>query len=204
MQLEDVLGLNAVGGLGAPEQLQVGRQHLLGQRTIDNLVDGGSIADACITADAQALTCGLQHGEQRVQLLGLSQLVVGRSLDVLLLVALELKLGLGVLGGLHLLVGLGLGQFCLFTDGGAVLDRRGILVAVGQTLVELLQIGQHLVGVVGLPEFEVGRTLQQLTHALGLADSRHLNANTALGALHLLDVGLHHAELVDTCADHIE
>ena len=43
---------------------------------------------------------------------------------------------------------------------------RSFITAIGKTLVYLLQIRDDLVGIVGLPEFQVGTTLQEFTHTV--------------------------------------
>ena len=206
MKLKDVLCLDAISWLGTPKELEVAGQDLLCEAAIDNLVDGGGVAHACISANAQALACGLQHGEQWVQFLCLLKLRVWSGLDVLLGVfaILELELRLLLLCLLNLLLGSGLGCGYVVLGLGRVSGDLLVGIAIGDTLVELLQIRKHLIGVVGLPELQVGRALQEFTHTLRLADTRHLDRDTALGTLHLLDVGLHHAKLVDTRAYHIE
>ncbi len=105
-----------------------------------------------------------------------------------------LKFGFGLLGGSHLLL-------CGTVGSGSV----GFgMTAVGHTLVELLQIGGHLLGIIGLPELEVGTSLQEFAHTLRFLDARHFHHDAAFLAFKLLDVGLHHAKLVDTSAHHIE
>ena len=45
--------------------------------------------------------------------------------------------------------------------------------------------------------------MEELTHALRLLDTGHLHHNAAFLTLEGLDVGLHHAEAVDTGAEHV-
>ena len=75
---------------------------------------------------------------------------------------------------------------------------------VGYACVELHEEGNDFLSVVGLPEFEVGRALQQLTHTLRLADTRHFHHDTTVLTFEFLDVGLNDTELVDTGANHVE
>ncbi len=206
VQLKDVLCLDAISWLGAPKELEVAGQNLLGQTAIDNLVDGSCIAHARISANAQALSCGLQHGEQRVQLLCLLKLCVGSCLDVFLgiLSILELELRLLLLCLLDLLLGRGLSRGHIFIGLCGVGNSLLLGITIGDALIELLQIRQDLISIVSLPELQVCGTLQKLTHTLRLTDTRHLYRDTTLGTLHLLDIGLNHAKLVDTRANHIE
>ena len=197
MELEDVLGAY-VSRLCAPEQFQVGGEHLLGHCAVDDAVDGCGIADAGIADNAQTLVGSLQHGEQRMQLLCLGKLSVGSGLYAGLLGVVELELRFSLCGSGFLGSGfLGVVALCY-------LGRVALAVAIGQTAVELLEVRSDLLSVVGLPELQVGATLQQLTHTLRLADTRHLDHDAALSTLHFLDVGLYDTELVDTCSDDIE
>ena len=205
MELEDILSLDTIRRLGTPEELEVGRQNLLGEFAVNDLVDGSRITDTGITADAQALACSLKHGKQRVQLLGLLQLCVRSGFDVFLGIAfLELELRLLLLGLLHFLLGSGFGSSNILVRLGGIGNRILLSIAVGHALVELLQIGEHLVGIVSFPELEVSRTLEELTHTLRLTDTRHLHGDTSLSALHLLDVGLYDTKLVDTRCHNIQ
>ena len=80
----------------------------------------------------------------------------------------------------------------------------GIATHSGTLGVQANQRRHYLLTVVGLPELQVGTTLQQLTHALGLFDTRHFHHDTTVASFQLLDIGLHHAKLVNTVAHHIE
>ena len=71
-------------------------------------------------------------------------------------------------------------------------------------LVELHEIRLHFLIVVCLPELEVCATLQELTHTLRFADTRHLNHDAAFLSFELLDVRLNYSELVDTVAHNVE
>ena len=108
-------------------------------------------------------------------------------------VFLQLELGLVGLGDLFLL-------------GLLILLHAGSIVAgvVGQSLIQLDEVRNNLVRVVSLPELQVGATLQQFTHTLGLFDTRHLDHDAAILSLQLLDVGLDDAKLVDTVANYVE
>ena len=199
VQLVDVLCLYVVGGLGAPHQAEVGGKHLLSHLAVDGLVDGGCVACAGVAHEAQATrTCCLQEGEQRVLLLGLLELALGSGLDVVgLLTVVELKLGSGLLLG-------GSGLLGLLLSGSGVFLAGCFLLTAGQTLVELLEVVNDFLGVLGLPELEVCATLEELTHTLRLLDTGHLHHDASLCALDALDVGLDNTELVDTCAYNVE
>ena len=197
VELEDVLGAY-VSRLSAPKQFQIRGEHLLSHSAVDDAVDGCGIADAGIADNAQPLIGSLQHGEQRMQLLCLGELSVGGRLHAGLLSVVELELRLSLCDSGFLGSGF-LGAVALCYLGSVALA-----VAIGQTTVELLEIRSDLLSVVGLPKLQVGTTLQQLAHTLGLADTRHLHHDAALSALHFLDVGLYDAELVNTCSDDIE
>ena len=192
MELEDVLLVESVGRLGAPEQSQVAGQHLLGQVAIDELVDSSGVAHVGIAYDAEGLARdGLKHGEQRVVAAQLGVGLVLGGVGGSVATVAELQLGGSLLGrGLRAV------------SGSRVLLLRAV-VAIGQTLVQLDEIRRDLLVVVGLPELQVGATLQQLAHTLRLADTRHFDHQSAFLSLELLDVGLHDAKLVDTVADHV-
>ena len=200
MKLKDVFRtLEHIGFLGTPEQFHVLGKNLLGQRRVDVLVHLGGVAHAGNTNGAELSACGLQDGKQRVLFLsfgkvGLSVFCIGLGVFVELQFAVG-RLGFGLCGtvGLLSLHGVGL---C----SGSI----GFIDTAGQSLVNLCEIGDDLVGIVGLPELEVGRALKELTHTLGFTDARHLDHDTPLLTFELLDVGLNNAELVDTRADNVE
>ena len=73
----------------------------------------------------------------------------------------------------------------------------------GKLGVERDEEGNDFLCVVGLPELQVGAALQELTHTLGLLHTGHLHHDTTLLAFEGLDVGLYHAEAVDTGAEHV-
>ena len=116
---------------------------------------------------------------------------LGRLLGV---VVLELELGF---------VGSSLGS-SVVGSGLLFLHSGGIGAIVGQVLVYLDEVGHNLVRVVSLPELQVGATLQQLAHTLGLLHTRHFHHDAASLTFQLLDVGLYYAELVDTVAHYVE
>ena len=79
-----------------------------------------------------------------------------------------------------------------------------LLSVVSHAAIELHEVRDNLLCVVGLPELKVGATLQQLTHTLGLADTWHFYHDAAFLALKFLDVWLNDTELVDTCTYDVE
>ena len=177
VELIVVAELRHVGdGLCAPEQTQVAGQNLLCGRALQHAVDGCCIVDAGISHQSEA---GIRH-EFRKQ-----------------------RIALGLHIGEILLAGLGLAKLGSLLGSRGV-GGRGVVATIGQTGIELIQIRHHLLGVVGLPELQVGTTLQELTHTLGLLDTRHLNHDTTFLAFELLDVGLNDAELVDTRTHDVE
>ena len=97
----------------------------------------------------------------------------------------------------------------VFLGGNSVLLCLGsigfrVTTRIGYLLVKLLQIGEYILGIIGLPELQVSTTLQEFAHTLRLADTRHLHHDTTCLSLQFLDVGLHHAKLIDTGAYHVE
>ena len=164
---------------------------MLGYRPVDEFADGCRVAHAGVTNEGKrVLSGGLQHGQERVLLLGSLHLCVACLGNVVLV------------GVLYLELGRLFSWFCLYFGSRAVGRLR--CFAVGQATVELLQIRNNLLGVVGFPEFEVRTTLQKLAHAFGFLDTRHLNHNAAGLSFKLLNVGLNDTELVNTGADDIE
>ena len=138
----------------------------------------------------------LQHGEQRVALLGQFHLVLlagslgGNSVLFVFLVQFEF----GAFSLSHLFVGLGA------VGLGSISSS---IVVAQQTLVELAQRRGDFVAVVCLPEFKVGTTLEQFADTLRLTDTRHFDHDAAFLSFQFLDVGLYHTKLVDTVAHHV-
>ena len=147
-----------------------------------------------ITYEAESIARdSLQQGEQRVLLLCClysSCLCLG-SLLCCVASAAQLQLSLSRLLCLY---GVSLSRCCVGFLSSAT---------ISEALVELYKVGLYLLVVVGLPELQVCRTLQQLTHTLRLADTRHLDHQSSFLAFQLLDVGLYDTELVDTVAYNI-
>ena len=204
----DVLGGKTVLRLSTPEELAVGGDDLAGQFGVDDLIDLGGVAHVGIAYERQrTVASGLQHSEQRVLLLSLGHLSLGVGSNaslVLIGVHLELVLCLGSVS----LGAIGLGRLSLHLFGGRLVGLSGAIglhaTLVSHTGVELCQEGNDLFSIIGLPELQVSRTLQELTHALRLTDTRHFDHDAAVLTFELLDVGLHNAELIDTGADHVE
>ena len=129
MEFEDVLVVHHFRSLGTPEQFQIGGQHLASHFRIDNLIDFSGIAHVGISHDAlRAVGHQLQHGQQRMLLLGSSHLSVAHgACGSLLVVFLDFKLGLFLCLGSLYLCGVG-------SNGCGVGHAR---VLVGNALVEL-------------------------------------------------------------------
>ena len=177
--------------LDRPLETQVGRKHLLhgGQRQV--VVHRSRIGSHDSTYGSAACELRVQQRQQRV----LVAVVVGAR-------------GLGRrfrFGGSH------------FGDQAAVRGRIGSLSDSDRLLDGRLRVreilfyhlvGTHqrrhdLAGVVGRPEFERSRTLEQLAHALRLLHARQLDQNTVRVG-QALDIGLRYAEMVDTAAQDVE
>ena len=77
----------------------------------------------------------------------------------------------------------------------------GSEVGSTQFAVDLCDLRQQLGEVVGLPELEVSRSLEEFTYTLRLLDTRKLDQDTT-GLSQFLDVRLNNAETVDTGAEH--
>ena len=205
MQLIYILNGEAVGGLSAPQQLQVSGQNTLSGSRVDDSVYGSGVAHVSIAYGAQrALSSGLQDGQQRVLLL---HSLLGASVGSLI----GSGLLLGVVGNLKLSVSLilcyvSLSLFSFSFISFSLCSGVGLfsMTTVSHLLVNLYQVGHNLIGVEGLPELKVCATLQQLTHTLGLTNTRHFYHDTSLLAFQLLNVGLHYAKLVDTCTHHVK
>ena len=78
-------------------------------------------------------------------------------------------------------------------------------IELSQTSVESLECTLNFAKGVGFPEFEVGTSLEELTHALGFLDTRHFyhDLTHLTTALKDLDVGLSHTKAVDTLLYHL-
>ena len=193
-----------VNTLDTPEEFHVGGQEGFGLGSLEEGADGVHVALAGIAhAGTVVLVEHLQTGEQGMSLqgsLGGSAVVGSCSLGIVALGdgcerIVGSRSGSGVsCGGLYLLGGL-LSSIFL-----------GILLYTGgsELAVELDEEGHSLSGGVGLPKLQIGGTLKELAHAVGLLDTGELDHDAALLTLKGLDVGLHDAEAVDTCADDIE
>ena len=128
---------------------------------------------------------GHQQGEQRIglgQILGIS--VLGRSIVNGQLVDQRTAV-----------CNLGLG-------GGVLLSCFAASVDGGQVLVGSFEEADSFGVVVGLPELELGSTLEEFADALRLLDTRQLNQDT-LRSAQLLDGRLGNTELIDTLADNL-
>ena len=131
-------------------------------------------------------------------LLGLSELSLWSLLhSSLLAVSLNLELSLWSLFLSGNGISLGLVGLCCCIG-------LSLLSLVCHTAVELYEVRDYLLCVVGLPELKVGATLKQLAHTLRLADTRHLYHDSAFLSLKFLDVWLNNTELVDTGTYNVE
>ena len=188
---------NPVGGLGTPEQLHVGRKNRLGKVGVDEGVDGSGVYHIGHTHDTADIAVHAEFAQQRV--------LTGSQVGSLLVVGL----GNG-LGGVGLVVAKGqtlvlcrssLSRGSLGSGLSSAVGRSGL--AIGQTAVELLQVGCDFLRGVGLPELEVGATLQEFAHTLGIFHTRHFHHDAAFLAFEHLYVGLYHTKLVDTVGDDV-
>ncbi len=71
-------------------------------------------------------------------------------------------------------------------------------------LVKLLQIGEHILRVISLPEFQVRTTLQELADTFRLTDTRHFHHDTTSLSFQFLDIRLNDTKLVDTSTYYVE
>ncbi len=102
-----------------------------------------------------------------------------------------------------LFVGFGNGfriSFLLLCGFGCVLRS---LVHTGILVVDLRQLGKNLAQFIRLPELQIGTSLKQFAHALWFLDARQLNQD-ATRLCQTLDIGLNHAETVNTGAQHVK
>ena len=206
IELEDLVVL--INTLDTPEELHVSRQNSLGLGSLEERIDGFHIALAGITDHATVLLVQhLKACQQGVSLEGFLSSGSGRC-SLLSLVTLG-DSSKGFVGAGSSAVGSSLSG--LSSLGNGLLSNRGggcgvsALYACSSKLgVQLDEEGHSLAGGIGLPELEVGRTLEELTHAVGLLDTGELHHDATLLTLKGLDVGLHNAEAVDTCADDVE
>ena len=72
-----------------------------------------------------------------------------------------------------------------------------------RTAVHLIEESAQLIHVVGLPELQVGTSLQKVTYTLRLGDPGELHQD-ALGTVEALDVGSNHTKTVDTGCQYIK
>ena len=184
---------NPVGGLGTPEQLHVGRKNRLGKVGVDEGVDGSSVCHVGHTHDTTGIAVHAEFAQQRV--------LTGSQVGSLLVVGLS-----NGLGGVGLVVAKGktlvLSRSSLGSGSlGSAVGWSSL--AIGQTAVELLQVGRDFLRGVGLPELEVGATLQEFAHTLGIFHTRHFHHDAAFLAFEHLYVGLYHTKLVDTVGDDV-
>ncbi len=215
VQFKDVLG--AVHWLCAPKELHVRGDDLLGHFAVDGLVDVGGVTLVSVAHSRERLSLyGLEDGEEWVLFLCLGEgllvglfavgSLLGRSDVVLCALQLKLRSCLLLCFGDSGILLLGSGCYVLLCGislcgvGSCVLLARG---DVGELRIELLEVWEHLLCVVCLPELKVCRTLEELAYTLWLTYARHLHHQTAFLALEALDVRLYHAELVDTVAHYV-
>ena len=192
--------------LHAPLQTQVGRQNLLGFRTLEKFADGLHIALGSKTHHAAVCTLSQLKAAQKGVLLVCLLDVGGReSVACLLLLVSAYCSSQVALGSLHSISGNLL--LCHECRVGLCGISLGFLLDTAQRCSQLAiqchQERSHLGSVIGLPELQVGTALQELAHTLGLLHTRHLHHDATLLALESLDIGLHHSKAVDTGAEHV-
>ena len=208
IEFEDLAGL--VHSLHTPLEGEVGGEYLLSHLRVEEGINLGSVESQGITYHATTLsTCGLEHGEEGILLLSLVRSLAthaGSSLFIHLVAHLSqhASTALSRVG----LLGCGFCGSSLSGSGSSVGCYRvsGLShgTSVAESSIELREVGSHLRSVVSLPELKVGTTLKELTYTLWLLDAGEFHHDASALSLNLLDVGLHHAEAVDTCAEHIE
>ena len=194
----------------APLQTQVGRQYFLSLGSLEQFADGIHIAlggisyHTSVSALYQLQTT--QEGMLLAQLLNLC----GREnlVGLLLTVAAHhsCQVILGCLSG----ISIGLSHLCgISCDFSLSVLHSGISLGLlcifhgCQFSVQSIQEGDNLIGIVGLPELQVGTSLQELTYTLGLLHARHLHHDTSFLSFESLDVGLYHTEAVNTGTKHV-
>ena len=181
--------------LDTPLELNVRGKDVLGFGSCEQFADSLHVALVCKTYYTAISTLGqLQLAQQGMLLLQALQLGVA-----------YVGIAGAVLGNSRCQVGLLFGRICSGNLIG-LFGRSGFLVNVedgSQLAVYLYQERSDFLRVVGLPELQVGRTLQQLADALGLLHTRHFHHDAAFLAFQSLDVGLYHTEAVDTGAQNV-
>ena len=170
--------LETFGGLHAPGEMHVGGQRALCGFAVEHSVDFGRVGSECHTHDAalrrnDGLTACALHQ------FGEERVACGGICCGLFFDALGCgRVGSGRVGG-----------------GGAL----------GEAVVYFNQSGLQFVERISFPEFEVCASLKQFAHALRFLDARHFHHDLTdlTFAVQHLDVGLSHAEAVDTRAHHL-
>ena len=190
-QLIDIGAFAFANSLNTPLEAEVRRKNFLGFGRLKQLADGIHIALGGIADSASVIALDyLQTAQQRM--LAAYLFNVGSACSGIFRTthsSSQVVLGLGCVSGSSLGCG-GVSCFHLAHSGS-------------QLAVQSHQERHNLLGIIGLPEFQVGASLQQLTHAVGFLDTRHFNHDTTLLAFKSLDVGLYHTETVDTGAEHV-
>ena len=159
-----------------------------------------------------------KHGANGVAILLVSQADNGPRTGLIVLVDIEHQFGEeGII--LHRRLILGCGSRGSAVNGELVHEVGGIAIGfLGSNFLFLLDVltvgnrGKVFVGgieeadsfsiIIGLPELQLGSTLEELADTFGLLHTGKLDKNT-LGSAKLLDGRLSNAELIDTLADNL-
>ena len=184
-ELEHLVATLHLLGLYGPSELQVGGEDRLSDRRVDDGIDSSGVTNGDITQNGRAGLSACQRLEAHELSQGEFTLLGGGSLLGSLGGTVGSSLDLGGSGGV----------------GSGLLGLSNRLVGLS-LVAQLTQCANDVGQRVGLVEFQVSGTLQQLAHALGLFHARELKQD-ASSALQLLDIGLYHAKAVDTVAQHL-
>ena len=87
--------------------------------------------------------------------------------------------------------------------GNCIVDGSFVCQDCAEFRVGSLQVRSYFLGVVCFPEFEVSRSLKQLSYTFGFFDTRKFHHDTSHFVFEALDVGLNHTKAVDTCTKHV-
>ena len=158
-----------------------------------------------VADDGGSLVVQIQGGSLRTGSgsLGVGLLLGGNLLvqvDGIALHLVRVFLLLGGLLGYSILLGILLGGGSLFLLLSRGILLGGLVVGIGDH--QVLDVTANLIGIVALPELQVGTTGQQLQHTVLVLHTRHFDHDARL-TFQALDVGLNDTELIDTVADDV-
>ena len=201
-----------IGSLDAPQQFYIARQQRLHLRQVQVTVHRSGIERQCM---AHYRTCTelpllvddrLQFCKKRVLCThrrSVMHLCGGFVLGCEAVQFFEQRRFLFGLGFGYSGIGGQNGLRCRFGNAIRCTGQAAGSLQVTDQRIGLFEGGINLVVFVSGPEFEAGRSLQQLADTLRLLDAGQFHQNTA-GIFEALDIGLCHTETVDTVAQHVE